>query len=85
MELYQDSVCSALFLKILKGFERMSCKKKGKSNVQLLCLTLRSNKLGDKITLIKGRIEDIRLPVEKVDIIVSEWMVSSLKSCWWMC
>uniref|UniRef100_A0A8C5EM99 type I protein arginine methyltransferase n=1 Tax=Gouania willdenowi TaxID=441366 RepID=A0A8C5EM99_GOUWI len=26
------------------------------------------------ITLIKGRIEDIKLPVEKVDIIISEWM-----------
>lgn len=41
----------------------------------------RSNKLEDKITLIKGRIEDIRLPVEKVDIVISEWMVSTLKSC----
>ncbi|XP_041843325.1 protein arginine N-methyltransferase 3 [Melanotaenia boesemani] len=35
---------------------------------------IRSNQLEDKITLIKGRIEDIKLPVEKVDIIVSEWM-----------
>uniref|UniRef100_A0A1A8PMM6 Protein arginine N-methyltransferase 3 n=1 Tax=Nothobranchius rachovii TaxID=451742 RepID=A0A1A8PMM6_9TELE len=35
---------------------------------------VRSNNLEDKITLIKGRIEDIKLPVEKVDIIVSEWM-----------
>uniref|UniRef100_A0A674NYK6 type I protein arginine methyltransferase n=1 Tax=Takifugu rubripes TaxID=31033 RepID=A0A674NYK6_TAKRU len=35
---------------------------------------VRSNKLEDKITLIKGRIEDITLPVEKVDIIISEWM-----------
>uniref|UniRef100_A0A665URD7 Protein arginine N-methyltransferase 3 n=2 Tax=Echeneis naucrates TaxID=173247 RepID=A0A665URD7_ECHNA len=35
---------------------------------------VRSNKLEDKITLIKGRIEDINLPVEKVDIIISEWM-----------
>ena len=26
------------------------------------------------ITLIKGKVEDIELPVEKVDIIVSEWM-----------
>lgn len=47
----------------------------------LLCVTPRSNKLEDKITLIKGRIEDITLPVEKVDIIISEWMVSALKSC----
>ncbi|XP_070818175.1 protein arginine N-methyltransferase 3 [Chaetodon trifascialis] len=35
---------------------------------------VRSNQLEDKITLIKGRIEDIDLPVEKVDIIISEWM-----------
>uniref|UniRef100_A0A8C6L635 Protein arginine N-methyltransferase 3 n=1 Tax=Nothobranchius furzeri TaxID=105023 RepID=A0A8C6L635_NOTFU len=35
---------------------------------------VRSNNLEDKITLIKGRIEDIKLPVEKVDIIISEWM-----------
>lgn len=47
-------------------------------------VTPRSNKLEDKITLIKGRIEDITLPVEKVDIIISEWMVSVLKSCYWM-
>ncbi|XDV18754.1 hypothetical protein PO909_024386 [Leuciscus waleckii] len=37
---------------------------------------VRSNKLEDTITLIKGRIEEIDLPVEKVDIIISEWMVS---------
>ncbi|XP_015228832.1 PREDICTED: protein arginine N-methyltransferase 3 [Cyprinodon variegatus] len=35
---------------------------------------VRSNQLENVITLIKGRIEDIKLPVEKVDIIVSEWM-----------
>uniref|UniRef100_A0A8C9YQE6 Protein arginine N-methyltransferase 3 n=1 Tax=Sander lucioperca TaxID=283035 RepID=A0A8C9YQE6_SANLU len=35
---------------------------------------VRSNQLEDKITLIKGRIEDIKLPVEQVDIIISEWM-----------
>ncbi|XP_029935727.1 protein arginine N-methyltransferase 3 isoform X2 [Myripristis murdjan] len=35
---------------------------------------VRSNQLEDRITLIKGRIEDINLPVEKVDIIISEWM-----------
>ncbi|KAM3625733.1 uncharacterized protein V6R79_016905 [Siganus canaliculatus] len=35
---------------------------------------VRCNQLEDKITLIKGRIEDISLPVEKVDIIISEWM-----------
>lgn len=40
-------------------------------------VSYRSNQLEDKITLIKGRIEDISLPVEKVDIIISEWMVST--------
>lgn len=28
----------------------------------------------DKITIIKGKIEEIELPVNKVDIIISEWM-----------
>ncbi|CAN7994856.1 unnamed protein product [Ixodes hexagonus] len=35
---------------------------------------VRENKLNDKVTLLKGRLEDIDLPVEKVDVIVSEWM-----------
>lgn len=33
-----------------------------------------SNGYSDKITLIEGKIEEIELPVETVDIIVSEWM-----------
>lgn len=36
----------------------------------------RLNKLEDTVVLIKGKIEEVLLPVEKVDIIVSEWMVS---------
>ncbi|KAJ1733472.1 hypothetical protein LPJ72_002857 [Coemansia sp. Benny D160-2] len=32
------------------------------------------NNLDGIITLVKGKIEDLELPVEKVDIIVSEWM-----------
>ncbi|XP_062509406.1 uncharacterized protein LOC134185598 isoform X2 [Corticium candelabrum] len=32
------------------------------------------NGLHDVVTLIRGRIEDVQLPTEKVDIIVSEWM-----------
>lgn len=35
---------------------------------------VRENKLEDKVKLIKGRIEDVDLPVDKVDIIISEWM-----------
>jgi hypothetical protein len=34
----------------------------------------RENNYHETIHLIKGRIEDTNLPVEKVDIIVSEWM-----------
>uniref|UniRef100_A0A4W3JDB1 type I protein arginine methyltransferase n=1 Tax=Callorhinchus milii TaxID=7868 RepID=A0A4W3JDB1_CALMI len=35
---------------------------------------VRQNELDGAITLIKGRIEDVDLPVDKVDIIISEWM-----------
>ncbi|KAI9246131.1 S-adenosyl-L-methionine-dependent methyltransferase [Sporodiniella umbellata] len=35
---------------------------------------IKDNKLEDKITLIQGKMEEIALPVDKVDIIVSEWM-----------
>ncbi|KAG4305961.1 hypothetical protein PORY_000871 [Pneumocystis oryctolagi] len=35
---------------------------------------IKINGFSDKILLIKGRMEDIVLPVDKVDIIVSEWM-----------
>jgi protein arginine N-methyltransferase 1 len=32
------------------------------------------NGMSDKITLIQGKMEEIVLPVDKVDIIISEWM-----------
>jgi len=32
------------------------------------------NNLDDKITLLKGKMEDVVLPVQHVDIIISEWM-----------
>ena len=35
---------------------------------------IKKNNLSDKITIIKGKIEEVELPVEKVDIIISEWM-----------
>ncbi|XP_078583322.1 protein arginine N-methyltransferase 3-like isoform X2 [Branchiostoma floridae x Branchiostoma japonicum] len=35
---------------------------------------VRENNLDHVIKLIKGRVEDIQLPVEKVDVIISEWM-----------
>lgn len=33
------------------------------------------NNLQDVVQILHGRIEDVRLPVDKVDIIISEWMV----------
>ena len=35
---------------------------------------IKENNLEDKITIINGLVEEINLPVEKVDIIISEWM-----------
>ncbi|XP_039264819.1 protein arginine N-methyltransferase 1-like [Styela clava] len=35
---------------------------------------IEANKLDHVITLIKGKVEEVTLPVEKVDIILSEWM-----------
>lgn len=33
-----------------------------------------ANGMSDKITLLQGKMEEVQLPVDKVDIIVSEWM-----------
>ena len=40
---------------------------------------VKANKLDHIVTLIRGKVEEISLPdgIEKVDIIISEWMVSS--------
>lgn len=35
---------------------------------------VRKNGFADKITLFQGKVEDIKLPVDQVDVIVSEWM-----------
>lgn len=35
---------------------------------------VKDNNMDHAITLIKGKVEEVALPVEKVDIIVSEWM-----------
>lgn len=32
------------------------------------------NRMEDKITLLQGKMEEVELPVDKVDIIISEWM-----------
>jgi len=35
---------------------------------------VKNNNMDKDITLIKGKVEEVTLPVEKVDIIISEWM-----------
>lgn len=35
---------------------------------------VKENNLSSKITIIKAKVEDVELPVKKVDIIISEWM-----------
>jgi len=34
----------------------------------------RENNMHEKITFVKGKLEDVTLPIEKFDIIISEWM-----------
>uniref|UniRef100_A0A8C6AWK3 type I protein arginine methyltransferase n=1 Tax=Monodon monoceros TaxID=40151 RepID=A0A8C6AWK3_MONMO len=35
---------------------------------------VKANKLDHVVTIIKGKVEEVELPVEKVDIVISEWM-----------
>jgi len=35
---------------------------------------VKDNKMDDVVELIKGKVEEVTLPVDKVDIIISEWM-----------
>uniref|UniRef100_A0A7S0UR93 Methyltransferase domain-containing protein n=1 Tax=Polytomella parva TaxID=51329 RepID=A0A7S0UR93_9CHLO len=35
---------------------------------------IKDNKMDHRITIVRGKVEEVVLPVEKVDIIVSEWM-----------
>lgn len=35
---------------------------------------VKDNNLDDKIVLLRGKMEEVQLPVDKVDIIISEWM-----------
>ncbi|KAJ2348260.1 Nuclear SAM-dependent mono-and asymmetric methyltransferase [Coemansia erecta] len=37
-------------------------------------LIVEENGLSDRITLLKGKMEEVELPFDKVDIIISEWM-----------
>jgi protein arginine N-methyltransferase 1 len=37
-------------------------------------MIVEENEFSDRITIIQGKVEEIELPVKKVDIIISEWM-----------
>lgn len=39
----------------------------------------RENGYEKQVTLVKGKAEEVVLPVDKVDIIISEWMVHKLE------
>ncbi|EPY49270.1 type I ribosomal protein arginine N- methyltransferase Rmt3 [Schizosaccharomyces cryophilus OY26] len=65
------------------GILSMFCAKAGAKQVyavdnsdiiQMARTNAYENNLADKITFIRGKIEEIQVPVPKVDIIVSEWM-----------
>ena len=43
--------------------------------IKLYLPTLKSeNGMKDRITFLKGKVEEVKLPVDSVDIIISEWM-----------
>lgn len=44
------------------------------SIIEMAKVIVDSNGLSDKITLLRGKLEDVELPYPKVDIIISEWM-----------
>jgi hypothetical protein len=46
----------------------------GKNKLIFSQSIIEENKMEEKVKVIKGKIEDIALPVEKVDVIISEWM-----------
>lgn len=44
------------------------------SIIEMARKVIKANNMEDKITLIHGKVEEVTIPVEKVDIIISEWM-----------
>jgi type I protein arginine methyltransferase len=44
------------------------------SIIDMAKVLVKENGLADKIVLLRGKMEEVTLPVDKVDIIVSEWM-----------
>ena len=41
----------------------------------VLLFPWQDNGYQDRVTIIRGKVEEVQLPVDKVDIIISEWMV----------
>ncbi|XP_009332862.1 PREDICTED: protein arginine N-methyltransferase 3 [Pygoscelis adeliae] len=59
--------CKVLITEVLIAIVIVLCAMSG-------CSLIILNKLDNIIILVKGRIEEVDLPVEKVDVIISEWM-----------
>ncbi|SPO00487.1 related to protein arginine N-methyltransferase 3 [Cephalotrichum gorgonifer] len=59
--------CAKAGAKMVLAVDNSSILEKARQNVA-------DNGLSDTITCIAGRIEDVKLPVDKVDVIISEWM-----------
>lgn len=65
------------------GILSMFCAKAGAAHViavdnsemiEKAVINCHANGFSDKITCLRGKIEEVTLPVDKVDIIISEWM-----------
>lgn len=59
--------CAKAGAKLVIAVDRSEIINKARENIF-------NNGLGDQITCLKGLIEEVELPVDEVDIIVSEWM-----------
>lgn len=56
------------------GAKKVYAIEASRSVYQLSKALISENNLSDKIEVINGEIEKIELPVDQVDIIISEWM-----------
>lgn len=89
-DIHSQHVCSPIHPEVLPAsFHQLTCSphrfavQAGAKHVYAIDMStiiekareiVKVNGMQDKITLIQGKMEDIELPVDKVDIIISEWM-----------
>ncbi|PIO12998.1 hypothetical protein AB205_0094840 [Aquarana catesbeiana] len=57
------------------GCRKLGQKKIGCSSISDYVIKIvKANKLGHDVTIFKGKVEEMKLPVKRVDIIFIEWM-----------